>query len=627
MKPNGFRWIERDGGLQLWDEQRVIGEILPYQDMNIHYSDAVETVSDGVIKWTRIFNVHRDRAVLSKLTMDFAACHQPEYFMIPAVSYNGNPWGKGLEPRGLEVDGTPWSFAWHRTSVAGATYSEGKDWSIALFGSTDGSSTGFSCSLIEETNSMIHRLIWPEEEAPLVYKGRDLYGEAYAKQLYLQQEERFEATAYLVVSPVKRPKTGWHKLLECAWKLNYKQVLSWHSPQRIWQLGIEYAKQSLWVEDGSFKGFSIGLFHDGEGWKRHRHYEIGWCGQNASFANSFLFDYLQSGNEESLKQGLAALDSWAGQGRLDNGLIHCHFDYLLNKSGENELQDACNLGTAAMNFMEADELAQACGTARPDYLEAAIGICSFAFGVQSENGQIGKSWTNDGTPVDPNGTVGCFLIPPLVKAYGLTHNRIYLEAAEKGYRFYIMELLENGYSTAGALDTYCIDKESSIPLLKAGLALYEATGNPQYLEWAELAAWYLASWQWHHTVPYLEDSALGVMRYDTFGGTAVSTQHHHIDPYALAFVEDWMKLAEKTGNSSWRERALAVWSNATIGISDGTLTVMGKLRPAGSQDEGFYHTRWNDTFQVSQWLVAWPSAFRLEVLRRTKDWKVFEQQI
>ena len=54
-----------------------------------------------------------------------------------------------------------------------------------------------------------------------------------------------------------------------------------------------------------------------------RHYEIGWCGQNASLANSMLADYLNSGNEDSLHRGLAVLDGWTAGGRLPNGMIHC----------------------------------------------------------------------------------------------------------------------------------------------------------------------------------------------------------------------------------------------------------------------------------------------------------------
>jgi hypothetical protein len=475
---------------------------------------------------------------------------------------------------------------------------------------------GFSCSLVPASGSVVHRLIWPEAETPSTYDSRDRYDEAYEMERNFLPGEIFTARAYLVLGTYNQPRTSWSRMLEEAWRLQERPVRAWYEPERVWELGMAYAKNGLWAEDGEFRGFAIGRKWDGEKWVQARHYEVGWCGQNASLANSMLADYLKSGNKDSLSRGLAVLDGWTAGGRLPNGMIRVHYDYILFSKERPEVQDACNLGTAAMNLFEAEELARKCGAERPIYRETALGICDFALSAQSPEGRIGKSWANDGTPSDPEGTVGCFLVPPLVNAYEVTGNETYLRGAELGYRYYIRELLDNGYTTAGALDTYCVDKESAIPLLKAGLALYRVTGKREYLLWAEHAAWYLASWQWHHTVGYDAGTALGDIRYDTFGGTAVSAQHHHIDPYALAFVEDWLELAAVTGNEMWRSRAQAVWANATIGISDGSLTIMGKLRPVGSQDEGFFHTRWGDPFNVSQWLVAWPTAFRLEVLRR-----------
>jgi hypothetical protein len=161
--------------------------------------------------------------------------------------------------------------------------------------------------------------------------------------------------------------------------------------------------------------------------------------------------------------------------------------------------------------------------------------------------------------------------------------------------------------------------------LTAGIALYDLTHRETYLRLAELAGQYLSSWQWHHSIPFPPESTLGALGYDTFGGTAVSTQHHHMDPYAVAFVPGWLRLAELTGNDTWRQRARAAWAQATIGISDGRLHVAGKLRPPGSQDEGAFHTRWAPRGQeggVSEWLVAWPTAFRLAVLRTLPDWSV-----
>ncbi|MCK7532114.1 MAG: hypothetical protein MZV63_14315 [Marinilabiliales bacterium] len=67
---------------------------------------------------------------------------------------------------------------------------------------------------------------------------------------------------------------------------------------------------------------------------------------------------------------------------------------------------------------------------------------------------------------------------------------------------------------------------------------------------AEDVSYYLATWQWSYSVPYAEGTVLREMGYDTYGGTAVSTQHHHQDPYALIIVNDWLKLAELTGKAA-----------------------------------------------------------------------------
>ncbi|NOU92761.1 hypothetical protein GC093_05890 [Paenibacillus sp. LMG 31456] len=621
-------YIWKDG--QLYSGVERIGHIVSEASSGIKYRDEIKETEEGVFQWTRSFTVEERQTVA--FTMGFQTSYPTTYGMIPAVTYNGNTWGSGLEPKGFEKDGQPWTFAYHRAAVAGATYSEGSGWSVGLFGQYE--DCGFSCSLTPQDEYTVHRLIWPLAETPVTYVGRDRDGAPYREEWLCEPDQEYRITAYLVIRPLAEAGASWSKMLEAAWGLNYHAEKPSYQADQLWQLGIRYAKESLWAEEGIFKGFSIGLKWNGEAWEQRKtwRYKIGWTGQNISLANSLLVDYLKTGDLSSLEKGIVALDTWANHARLDNGLIRCHFDHLLeNKPSSPEIQDAVHLGAAAMNYFEAYELANKCGVARPSYKETALGICSFAVEHQNEEGKIGKAWNNEGIPVDPEGTIGSSLVPPLIKAYNMTNETKYLEAAEQGYRYYIRELLDNGFTTAGALDTYCIDKESAIPLLKAGLGLYEATTNVQYLQWAEAASWYLATWQWHHTVAYPEGSALHALGYDTLGGTSVSTQHHHIDPYALDFVTEWLKLGELTGNAAWIQRARAAWVNGSIGISDGTLKVMNKLRPVGSQDEGYYHTRWGflterheQPFDVTEWLVAWPTAFRLEVLRHLEDWSVFE---
>jgi hypothetical protein len=613
----------------LYGNGQPVGALVPFSEPDFTAVDEIAEVRPGLFEWNRTFTYNgKDYVRPARLTMEFEAFYRSRYSLIPAVSYDGNRWGDGKEPKGFQKDGTPWTFAYHRVSVPGATYSESDAWSVALFSRPGQIPGGFSCSLDPGPEKTVHRLVWPEEETPLVYAMRDLYSAPYKEDLRVSRGQTITLRAWIVAGPATRPKQGWHAMLDAAWALLSHPASVRFEPEDLWELGVQFAKDSLWAEEKTFKGFSIGLRWDGRNWVQRESwkYEIGWAGQNASLAVSLLADHLKTDDRTSLDMGIKCLDSWVRNARLKNGLFRCHFDYLIGLAGpRDEVQDACNLGQAAQAFFEAYELAAKCKLQKPEYREAAFGICDFAVKAMRPDGRLAKAWTNDGRVVDGEGTIGAFLIPPLVTAYRATHKAVYLDGAERAFAFYAGEFAKNGFTTAGALDTHCIDKESATPLLKAALDLYELTGKEIYLQAAEDVSYYLASWQWHYTVPYAEGTVLRELGYDTLGGTAVSTQHHHQDPYALIIVDDWIKLANLTRNGIWRERALAAWANGMSGVSNGDLMVLGKRRPAGSQDEGFCHTRWLYPWSVSQWLVAWPTAFRLETLRLAPNWGLFDK--
>lgn len=226
--------------------------------------------------------------------------------------------------------------------------------------------------------------------------------------------------------------------------------------------------------------------------------------------------------------------------------------------------------------------------------------------------------------MEADGTVGCWMAQPLVKAYQVTGQEKYLAAAMRGYHYYAQHDLKAFRTTAGALDTDCIDKESACPLLYAGLDLYEVTGLDDFLHQAEQAAEYLSTWQWHYSLPYPAGSAADQIGYNTFGGTSVSVQHHHIDPWGVIIASGWQKLYQMTGKRIWQERAAAAWRHGTMGVSDGLLVINGVPRFPGGQDEGFMHTRWGSMpGNVSNWQVAWPGAFRLLTLYQCPNWDMF----
>lgn len=357
-------------------------------------------------------------------------------------------------------------------------------------------------------------------------------------------------------------------------------------------------------------------------------YEIGWCGQNGMLANALLCEALHSGDKEAETMGFGVLDSWLEKAMLPVGVAASYYD-----PGQDRYLEACDLGTAGLAYFEAAQRSEKLGRNGGKYLRAAYQICDFAVKVQDGNGRFAKCWHEDGSVAIREGTVGAFLVLPLLEGYRQSGEERYLKSAIKGTKIYLEELKTYGFTTAGALDIFSIDKESGIPLLKASTELYRLTGEKEWLEAARDSAWYLSTWQYTHTCHFGPSCILGQTGYDSFGGTLVSTVHEGIDPFALCYVPELYQLWKETGEERWLQRARAIWKNGCQHISDGTLVIDGKQRPKGSQDESYTVTRQGthgrkadpealrpDSIGIaSQWLVAWPGSFRMEVLRRLKD--------
>lgn len=618
-------------------------------------TDSFEKIEDGAYRWHR----HTD-APTDKMRMEIILLGAPTFTMIPAVSYNGNGWGDVPEYVGDRAeDGTPWSFASHRVTIPSCTYSENSHISLALMAEPNSNS---ACSLYKTEEGEKHVLIFPEEEQPKTLQ-RHFWGEAFQGKM----EPRCDFDAIILARESNGKRHRYDTLLDFAWRYYGHPIKPARSAEEIYKLSIAYARYLLQRERDGFLGFTRGAQwhpHLNTYHKREHNYELGWVGQNASLSNAFIYDYLLRKDEDSLEIALEVQDGWlehgATGGRFLSALINypganpnedlpletmkkedldgfmmgeVHYENALDKLGKPKSRarlynDACNLGTGAEGYFEAFDLLEKIGINKQEYLSAAIATCDLALETQADDGCFAKLWNNDGEVLARKGTIGCFLIPPILIAYKRTGEERYLCSAIRAFDFYYSELEENGFTTAGALDTYSIDKESASPLLRAALALYETTGDSSYVAKAEKIAWYLCTWMMHYTVDYPSDSLIRQLGYDTFGATSVSTPHQALDQYALRDILSFFKLSELTQNIQFKERAIAFWCNTSQGISGGTLFINKRLRPAGSQDEAIFHTRWgrrtSKPFGLSQWLPAWPCAFRLENLRRFDDWRLFD---
>lgn len=585
--------------------------------------DSFEKVDEGVFLWKR------ECEPCESMEMELRACYVPDFTMIPGVNYNGNGWGTFCEYTSDRYQGEPWKYGWHRAAVAAMTWSEvaikerkgSKEEKqvigAGLFGAQEDHN---SCQLFEENGEEVHRICWPEQESP-----KTLYLYRFSKAWQSRMEPRGSFAVWIVIEENAVEKRGYARALDAAWKINdrpeRKAAGMIMSLKEIWEVGIAYAKTLYTEEADGFCGFNIGLFWEQDGWQKRRsnQYEIGWCGQNGMLANALLCEALYSGDEEAKEMGFKVWESWLGLAKASAGVMASYYD-----PGQERVLEACNLGKAGIACFEAASLAEKLGRDGAPYRKAAMDICDFAVRVQDEKGAFAKCWHEDGRVAIREGTVGAFLVLPLIEGFKQSGKEIYKEAACRGLSCYLKELEEYGFTTAGALDIFSIDKESSIPLLKGAIALYDLTGEEKWLEGAKAAAWYLSTWQYTHTCHFGPESILGQTGYDSFGGTLVSTVHEGIDPFALCYIPELYRLFQMTGEERWRERARGIWRNGCQHISDGTLVINGKLRPKGSQDESYTVTRQGPKRGIcSEWLVAWPGAFRMEVLRRLKEERSF----
>ncbi|MBO4406128.1 MAG: hypothetical protein J5849_00370 [Clostridia bacterium] len=584
-----------------------------FADPLIRAEIRIEPIRTGVERLTSRWTNLSDRVLSIQPEIRLLTGFQTSSLLIPGVSYNGNLWGRGLEPKGFSHNGEPWVFDYRRTSIPAATVSEGEGAFLALFASDrDESSLRASCAFRELPDGRAeHCLLYPEIERPLTYSSRDRYGEALEGFITLPAGGVFTAEAFVLSGNPRFRRFAARETEDAALDLLGKPFIPRYSPEEIESLASSFAL-SLLQDVGGRRLFSIGLSLHGNGvFEQNVGNEFGWCGQNGMFAKLMLQKWADTGDPAWKKIAVEILDAF-GETAGKTGLLRAHYDRYLARSGD--VEDTCNLGYVILEYVLCRRLMKKMGEDRPDWLRISRSAADFLIERFSPEYGFGKAWNVEtGECVDPEGTIGAYVIPGLVALYEETGEEKYLSSAKTALRFYRDRDLEIFRCTAGALDTYCIDKESSGPILHGALMLYDVEKEDEWLTCAEKAGWYFSSWMYHFDALYPPESDFVRYGFRTLGGTSVSAQHHHIDPWGALVVPDLLRLADLTGDRHWEKRGLLMWANAMENLAPpGGKTVHGILRGPGAQNEGYHHCRWGDPKApgyLNDWLVAWPQAF------------------
>ena len=613
--------VIEDGGETVVPFAEMEQDCSVYRDDKNEVRMTVEQKSDTLFYLRRTWKNLSSETRSVRLALRVKEMFSATKYLIPCVNVNGNEFGAGLEPKGLERDGQRWVFAYDRVSIPACTLTENREFACALFASTeDCVSLESSCSIFRDRDGgFVQELSHPVAELPLTYSDRDKYADGYETFFTMAPGETITLGAYLSVSKPRWENYGICDVLDTALSLyGDNAALSTPKNKDLWDRSIVFAK-SLITDYNGYKGFHIGFVSDGNGgfvYRRGNCFELAWCGQNVLFSRMLIEDYIRFGHKDSLDDALEILDTRVSLCTAKSGLLTSHLHHYENI--DTATSDTCNMGYGVYELIRTYQTLQKIGIDKPAYLAAAKGFCDFFIEHYSDVYGFGKQWRLDGTCVNEGGSIGGFVIPALVKLYEVTNETNYLALAEKSMRFYMERDLDKFVCTAGALDTCCVDKETSFPFIVSGVLLYQITNNAQYLEYAKRAAYYFTSWMFHYDPVYGDDSEVHEYNVTVKGLTSVSAQHHHLDMYAGIVVPYLRTLADLTGDENWRIRADMMWRAVTQYIGDGELVVHNVVRPIGSQNEALFHCRWGFGHgrrgQLNDWLVAWPCAFRLSVL-------------
>ncbi|MFR9234920.1 MAG: hypothetical protein ACLVLH_18810 [Eisenbergiella massiliensis] len=86
--------------------------------------DSFEEKAPGVYRWIRRLPASEaGNKGTAKMRMELRASYLPDFTMVPGVNYDGNGWGTFCEYTSDRYHGVPWTYGWHRSSVAAMTYS------------------------------------------------------------------------------------------------------------------------------------------------------------------------------------------------------------------------------------------------------------------------------------------------------------------------------------------------------------------------------------------------------------------------------------------------------------------------------------------------------------------------
>ncbi len=608
-------------------------------DSHIWIFEDIYSIEEGLIKIERKWN-HKDDRLQSYVTLENSIQVYLDEILraiMPGIIYNDNPSAlpERTIPRFPYENGSLSLYEEHRFPIpfVNAEYTL-KDRAFYVSLLTLPSQVPFGhredqwWSLGGEIGE--NRLIFLNLSGPVASNGKksvvyghqnnfDSYDEAY---LDIPGRATLSKTFFIDVGELKRFGYSFRETVYKAYKVFKPKPAESLSSKKALDLKLNYAK-SLYVNTQDACGF---LF-DSDISRPVLSY--GWVGQNLVLAYSILAFSLENNDKDWMDKTMRVVDFYLNNSQTGvPGLRFVEYNFWTQTwsgDGNSNLISTRQYGETLDSLADLIFLGKKYFLDIDGWLGALREAGDFLIKIPRFNGLFPRFWETNGKPFGWEedtiyrnvSTSGTYLIAPLAKLYILTEDIIYLKVAEdsaKSYWEFNAKDLSCPYWGA-TLDAGCEDKEAGAGFLHACIALYQATKDPKYLDWAKDAADWLLTFIYFYNTGFREGTPC-YERIDTTGWTSVSVQNHHIDVWGNFMVSDFIKLGKFTGEVLYEDVGKMLFFATLQGIA--TKEYMWGYEREGDQSEQFCQTNyyqdgtrggWRGGF--SHWHPAWIPASTL----------------
>ncbi|MHA1650979.1 MAG: hypothetical protein ACTSYB_12360 [Candidatus Helarchaeota archaeon] len=516
----------------------------------------------------------------------------PSFYIIPGIVVNGNKYGKGNYPQ-LKLN-EKFSFREDRCTVPSCGIVEDSEHCIGIF--TDPAPEEellSSISLYRSKGNLYFEICTPWEEKPVQYVSKFRYIKGLTNFLAISGAFQYSRRFFIYTKKLDSSMKGYYDVLRYSWEILAR------SPRipRNWSDWIrkkaQLAINVFYAKIGKAHGFITTVINPMI--PLSPTFSGGFLGKSIEIAFALYRIYLRN-NMKELKEIAFNVTNFLTSRILPNGLFFTDYNPALHQWYGYRIGRRKDLNTRMMSevchtLLRFYLLAKERNESVKRWLEFVKKFSDFMVEHQLPNGSFGKWWSKEGNLKEDSGTNGAYVIWVLAELYKITKKEKYKDAAMKAGQYYIAQFIEPDEYWGDTLDANAIDKEAGHAVLRAMLYLYKITNDEKFLKVALRAAHFVASWQFTYNVPFSKTSQLGRRKFKTFGGTIVSVENMHIDPYIM-FTFDFLQLWQYTGDIYWKERAIAGLKFVLQMLASEKDTLGYKEWYIGWQPEQYNHTNW-----------------------------------